>query len=480
METRSFLMSNVVSLPTRALQLSLIVSDPDVLTELEKLDELAEREAYALSALRLGVLAMRQAKGSLDTDSMRREGEHMVQHMTSELIRRNGEVSLALTKYLEPASGLLPQRIEQLTKPNGDLELMLAKHLHGDQSVIAQTLSKHLGEQSPIFKMLSPKQSDGLMASMSDMLKRALQAQREELFKQFSLDHEGSALQRLAAMLAETSEAVDNNLTLDDEASPLARLKREILDVLSQQQKANTEFQAQVRSTLETQKVKREEQARSPVHGQTFETQAGQLLARIIERSGDLFENVAKSAGRTQRMVGDFAAELGDDSACPGARIVVEAKANKSYTIKKAIAELEVARGNRDAQVGIMVFDRASAPDGLSSLRRVGNDILVIWDAEDAASDLMLSTAYDLARALAHRAHAASSEAEADFSAIDGLIKAIASHLEALSAIEKTANTIKKNGESILTNATKLREKLEQQLDELREHMLAVRGDAAE
>ena len=47
-------------------QITLAVVDLDVITELEKHEEGHCREKYALSALRLGVLALRQAAGELD------------------------------------------------------------------------------------------------------------------------------------------------------------------------------------------------------------------------------------------------------------------------------------------------------------------------------------------------------------------------------------------------------------------------------
>ena len=66
-------MNNVISLPNRALQITLTISDPEVLHELEKRDEGPAREAFATQALRLGILSLRQASGSLDADVIRRE-----------------------------------------------------------------------------------------------------------------------------------------------------------------------------------------------------------------------------------------------------------------------------------------------------------------------------------------------------------------------------------------------------------------------
>jgi hypothetical protein len=533
--------NNVVSLPTRSLQITLSINDPEVLHELERRDDGPIREAFATQALRLGVLALRQSSGTLDAEVIRREGVQLLADVGAVLQQRTAALSNTMLKYLDPASGSLPQRLDQLTKPNGELETMLGRHLKGDQSTIAQTLAKHIGEQSPIFKLLSPKQSDGLLATLAATLKKALDEQREEVLKQFSLDrkesalsrllaevttsngklrseladdvgkmvnefsldnedgalfrlvarveqaqetitqefsldHEGSALQRLASLLEDATEAVESSLTLDDEASPLARLRREILDVLAQHKVANVDFQTEVRSTLETFKTRREEVARSTLHGVAFEDKVGAFLENESKRVGDVCEQVGVTPGRLLRKLGDFVVELGPESASPGARIVFEAKAKKRYTLKSALSELGEARTNRDAQVGVFVFDRASAPQNMEPLHRSGSDVFVVWDGEDLTTDIYLKVAFGLARTLAHRKCAAGSRADADFVALDMLIEEIAAHVVTLDVIEKSARIVKKNGEGILTHAQGMRDAVERQAEALRVHVSAVRG----
>jgi hypothetical protein len=73
--------------------------------------------------------------------------------------------------------------------------------------------------------------------------------------------------------------------------------------------------------------------------------------------------------------------------------VVCEAKARKGYTERDALEEIARARKNRDAQVGLVVMDRATAPEGVEALRRVADDVLVLWDADDIASDLALRLA---------------------------------------------------------------------------------------
>jgi len=78
------------------------------------------------------------------------------------------------------------------------------------------------------------------------------------------------------------------------------------------------------------------------------------------------------------------------------------------------LLELQKARENRGAQVGVFVFSRQSAPEGMESLSRWGNDILAIWDANDAQSDVVFSAAISVARMIAVQCRKDSEETSAD------------------------------------------------------------------
>src|SRR5437879_9288912 len=79
---------------------------------------------------------------------------------------------------------------------------------------------------------------------------------------------------------------------------------------------------------------------------------------------------------------GDLVVELGSDCVAAGERFVVEAKEDESYKLGDARAEIEIARKNREASVGLFVFSKKTCPDGLETLFRDGNDVFVVWDAD--------------------------------------------------------------------------------------------------
>lgn len=71
-----------------SLPLELTVTAPEVVAELFAKQEGRERDEYALGALRLGVLALRQAWGQIDANTLRHEGERLL-----------GDVQLALSEH---------------------------------------------------------------------------------------------------------------------------------------------------------------------------------------------------------------------------------------------------------------------------------------------------------------------------------------------------------------------------------------------
>jgi hypothetical protein len=503
-----------------AVHLALTITDPLVAHELVQRPEGHERDGYAKEALRLGVIAIRQASGAIDAATIQREAERMLRNVRELLAERTATATDGIAKvlgcYFDPTSGSLPQRLESLTRRDGELETLLTKHLDGDRSVIAQTLAKHVGEQSPLFRLLSPNQTDGLVAVLTKTFDTTLKAQsdcilqqfsldradsalqrlltqvtdrngklRDELAQnvqavtqQFSLDHEGSALNRLRSAIDSTSAAVRANLTLDDQDSSLSRLRAELRGVLDGLTTSNAQFQTEVRATLEGFKARREEAARSPRHGHSFEASVGEFLFGEAQRLNDIYEAVGTLKGRADRKTGDHVLTLSEDSGAPNARIVCEAKAKKGYSEKSALEEIALARKNRDAQVGLVVMDRATAPDAVNALRRIGQDVLVVWDAEDPASDLNLRLAVSVARALCVRQSVADSQTAASLVQLDESIQAIANQIGVVEEIITCGRTIKTRGEKVTQSAEKLRDTLEREVEALQDHVKALRKEA--
>jgi hypothetical protein len=169
--------------------------------------------------------------------------------------------------------------------------------------------------------------------------------------------------------------------------------------------------------------------------------------------------------------VGDVLVELSAESTAPGSSVVVEAKEEKDYTLKKALAELETARQNRDADAGVFVFSRKVAPPNLEPLGRYGGDVVVIWDADDPVSDLVLKLGLSVARALCISKSVQREHQAADFTEMDKAILEINKQVESLDEIRTWTETIKNNSDKILNRLRISREKLTAQAQTLADRL---------
>ena len=532
---------------SKSLSLQLEVTDPEVVFELRKRPPGEERSQFALTALRIGVLSLGAAAGQLDAASVKDAGDKLIADIRLLLSERakdltNG-LATSLTQYFDPSTGLMTQRLDALLKKDGDLERVLNRHLGSEDSVLAQTLAGHLGEQSAVFKLLSPTEAQGIRAQVEKTLTEALAEQRGQVLREFSLDSKESALSRLvqemqaiqgqlksdfsgqaerirdefsldkadsalsrlvakveaaqqaiadqfsgdneqsvmnrfSKLLENTSATIDKNLTLDDEQSALSRLKRELQGAIDGLVQRNSDFHTEVKETLARLESRREEAGRSTRHGVAFEDQLGDLLASESQRLGDVCECTGSSTGIIKNCkVGDCRIELGPESPAPGVRIVWEAKEQLGYDIKAALAELDVARKNREAQIGVFVFSQKVAPVGMTAFGRYGNDILVAWDADDTTSDVFVKAAYSVGRALAIRQKALAVKTGEAVGQIDLAIRAVEKHIKQLDDIETWAGTVKSNGEKILDRVKRMRDALGEEVARLDENLTALRNE---
>lgn len=200
-----------------------------------------------------------------------------------------------------------------------------------------------------------------------------------------------------------------------------------------------------MRSTQEALHARREEAARSTRHGLDFEDAVGALLADATRNSG-ILESVGHTAGRIPRCkIGDFVLALGPENAAPGAPIVFEAKEDPRYDLARSLEKLAQARDNRGAQVGVAVLSRATAPEEMERFVRIGSDIVVIWDRDDATRDSLVTAAVSLARARVVRERTQQARVQAEFTAIEAAVLRIAKAAEIVTLAGASAPTAKRS-----------------------------------
>ena len=501
------------------LPLELLVQNAETIQELCAYPEGEPRDRFALEALRIGVLALKSARGQLDADLVRRESDRLLDSLDGRLKQHAHLVHERLTgslgQYFDPQSGHFHERLDRLVRKDGELEQLLRRQIGREDSELCQALATHVGEDSPLLQQLSPDESRGVLAALRDTLEQQLKHQREQvlgqfsldnkegalsrlvteltdqngeitqqlqqkidlLMKEFSLNEDESALNRLVKNVKQAQDRITREFSLNDDNSALARLKRELLALQKEHGEANQKFQEEVKIALREMVARKQEADRSTRHGLEFEDAAFEFIQREVQAAGDVATRSANSTGAIRNCkVGDAVIELGPDSAAPESRLVLEFKEKDRYSLAEGRREIETARKNRTTQVGLFVWSRQSAPDGIEPLARFGHDVFVIWDAEDAGSDVFLKAGLSLARALCVRQHRSTAQTTADFDEIDRAILEVEKRAGALDDVETWANTIQSSSEKILKKIQTSRKAFVRQIEVLREHTDAVKN----
>lgn len=510
------------SSPT-SLYLNFAVVDAEVVAALAEYPEGRARNDFAASCLKVGLLALRAARGAIDGDTVRREGDRLIEQLTHklELYRESleGNVSSTLTHYFDPTSGRFAERVKSLTSESGELAGLMRAQIQAAQSSLEKTFAAFVGEHSPLLQALSPSDSNALLQALRSTVDSVLQAERatilgqfsldspdsalsrlvrdltkthgdltealekrmDEVVGEFSLDKEDSALSRLVGRVEQAQRRITNEFSLDSEQSALSRLRREMQTAMEAQARTAADFQEKVIGLLEAMKARKEEAQRSTRHGAEFEATVGEFIQRLAQPAGDVVEACGASTGLISRSkVGDFLVELSHDSAAAGARIVVEAKEDASYTLASTLTECDEARRNRGAGVSLFVHSARTAPAGLAPLTRHGHDIVVVWDPDDERTDVVLQAGLMVAKAISVRAARQSSATAASLTAIDKAIEAIRKQLEGFEEIRTSATTVRNAGEKIEGRARIMADALTRHVEVLMLQMDAIKHAAGD
>jgi hypothetical protein len=420
-----------------------------------------------------------------------------------------------LREYFDPQSGRFQERVNRLIGRDGELEQLLRRQLGADDSELAKTLAAHFGNESDLLQWLNPDQTRGLLFAVRTALEEQLVEQREHVVNQFSLDNkdgalcrfitelteqngqmtgqlqeqielltrqfsadeEDSVLNRLMENVARSTRVITAEFSLDEEKSALARMKRELLGLLNEHREQNQKFQEEVKLALQSMVVRKQEAARSTRHGVDFEAAVVEFVQTESQKTGDVAEATGARVGSIKNCKkGDVVIELGPESVAPGAKIVVEAKESANFQLADAREELDEARKNRGASVGLFIFSKRTAPPATEPLSRLGDDVFTVWDPDDAESDLYLKLALSVSRALAVRHQHQNAAQTADLQELEQAILHIEKATNGLDELETSATQVSKHGEKMLGRIGLIRKELQRQLEVLREKTAAMKA----
>ena len=130
--------------------------------------------------------------------------------------------------------------------------------------------------------------------------------------------------------------------------------------------------------------------------------------------------------------------------------------------------------------MGRFVCWKASGTGGIGPCGRYGDDVVVVWDAGDAASDVFLKAGLMTARALCIRSTQEKEHRTADWQAITEAILEIERRTEGLGEVRKLAEKIQTASGEILERVRKNRSALERQVELLRDKIEDLKHAALE
>jgi len=405
--------------------LRISTDDPDIAGWLRQFPE-EEWEARVTTALRVGVLALRQASGFIDREAIRHEGER-------------------LTKNIE----------DQVAKSIGTL----------------------VGPDSNLVRLLDPQRTDGIVQQMRLAVDGEIAKNNEEVLAAFDLNRPESALSRLVTFFQNVQKAIRSDFTLDNPDSAISNLLRELDESLGEYEKRNQVFREEISKTLGEFAGRKQAEDAGVAHGGIFEERVAAFVERNATQTGDVGRRTGATTGLIKNCkVGDCTIELGADSQFAGECVVVEAKEDASYDLKKALDEIDTGRRNRGADVGIFVFSKKTAPAHLRPLDRHGRDIVVVWDAEDPVTDVYFDAALTLARALIFEHHrGGAAKTEIDFAKVDKVVEALAKRADQLNSIRTYGQTVENAGQKIQAEVGVAQRDLAVQVDILRDQVAQMR-----
>ena len=475
-----------------ALEVNLVDRRPESREFFAQVGEAYGRE-LARDVWQVGLRAIQGAQAAANAARLEDVGRGLLAQVEQRLAEHVGAQGRALEerlrRYFDPKDGQVMEKLDAMFKDGGELTRVLRQHT-GPGSVLQQTLGGAIGPGSALMKALSPTEQEGLAQVLRRQVEAVLQASEKAL--QSALDPlapasaAGRFVANLQAQLREAGTAQEQRLTaltaaLDanneqsllnrlmretqaaqrqvlaavnpsDERSLLAPLKRTIEELLvrhQQQQMAVLEeqrgkqatFEREIREVVTRMQERKDALSRGIKAGKDFEETVFRCTSALL--GGGPYEvdfTAHTPAPGTRRKQGDVVVTFNADSAYRGARVVVEAKFEANYNTKKALQELAEAREVRGASVGVFVLSVAAAPHGFPAFERVGADILVQWDPDDASTDAYLHAALLLALALAARLQQTEAPAEAE--ELARLERLVGKHVERMNSLQKRARTL--------------------------------------
>ena len=125
-------------------------------------------------------------------------------------------------------------------------------------------------------------------------------------------------------------------------------------------------------------------------------------------------------------------------------------------------------------------FSSSKTASGFGSglLQRHGNDIVVVWDPDDPASEIVVRAAYSLARSLAVREGRTDRQSLAAILETDRAARGIEKQVGYLDEVPPVAETVKGHGEKIADRSARMADELRRDVERLDAQIASMRTQA--
>lgn len=484
---------------------------PESIAMFGDLDE-AQRDQLVLDTWTIGLRALHNAHASAQESKLVDVGATLLADIDRQLRayveQQKTTMGTVLARFFDPNDGQVTQRLAAFVADQGVLARLLEKYLAPQNSVLADALARQVGEASPLFRKLSPTDSNGLIPLLESQLRNVMDQSHDELVRALDPLAEDGAVARFLRSLREELKGADEDrqkqlsaalaaLDANDEGSLLSRLVREthharqevlaavnpnapgspmaVLQgtltkllqdqaaaqsgVAKRQEERQTLFEKEVREALARIETKRTQDQKTTRGGLDFEDSVASFVRAAVQGAPCVFDVTGATAGIGRCKKGDAVLRFTAESAFAQAAVVFEAKRDGTYTVQKALDELDAARKNRDAAAGVFVMARSHASDLFPRFARYGNNVLVTWDDQDPSTDAYLHAAIMVGMALVARSKTVGDAG--DIAALRDVEARIEAELTRVEKMEKHAEAIRKNTDGISDELRKAQKALD-------------------
>jgi hypothetical protein len=150
---------------------------PECIALFGDLDE-AQRERLVLDAWSIGLRALHNAHAAGQEARLKEVGASLLadidRQLRAHVEQQQATIGSVLARFFDPNDGQVSQRLAAFVDDQGVLARLLNRYLGPQNSVLAEALARQVGETSPLFKRLSPTESNGLVKVLEAELRTVM------------------------------------------------------------------------------------------------------------------------------------------------------------------------------------------------------------------------------------------------------------------------------------------------------------------